>query len=1190
MSAPVDDCVAGGDHAAATPASEGAGVGALAGASPVVPALPGVKHVAPPPVPTTIVSATAASDVAVATTARERGDPDADSGFEPGEHAVAVADLADVLLTRVDVQSPELSQGLTPAEAATRLSRDGRNALTPPLGSSELCKFLAHFADIFMVMLLVAAALSFVSYAFDTAETVNLWLGVVLVAIVTLNVLIAYLQERQSSRVMGTLSTMLSTTARVVRDGVQRDVDAETLVRGDVVVLSSGNRVPADVRLFYVQDLRVEASALTGETEPVRCTVNAVGATPQDACNMVFLSSLVVQGNGWGVVVRTGDRTLIGDVARLAAATRTTPTTLEREVRRFVLFIAALALTMATTLFVVGVAQGGDVVNVFVLTFITVLVANVPQGLPATVTSALSIAAGRMQQNNVFVKRLDSVETLGSASCICTDKTGTITENRMAVQNIWDNGTFDMLHGGVTQGIASHDTSKRADTVNNARGGLGTGNDGVEQQRRRSISSGFSPAVLRGNSLHGRSAMAVIAPLGETSITRRHSRRDTLATSADAHRQRLWWCWHEHPHNALLTVACVCNEAAYDHSTVAPALLQRMPSLFTSFATMRSGSGAAPAPDGAHSQWLARQHDGKMTGNASDTAFLRYCDMIYPIEEVQARFRVLHRIPFNSDNKWALTVVQPRSASDAPACAQSGAVLGMLKGAPEVVLSMCSAHLLHGAHVPIDAAFRAQFQAAYKRFAGLGQRVLGFAMRNEEGAADQITAAAYDVPLTAFTFIGLASLADPPKRGVGDAVASCRTAGISVFMVTGDHPLTAEAIARQVGIITEPTRADVAELRGVAVDDVDDGDEDVGALVLTGTDIQALATDADWDKILSKSELVFARTLPQQKLEIVRHCQRVGHVVAVTGDGVNDSPALKAADIGVAMGRGGSAVAREAAAMLLMDDNFASIVAACKEGRVLFDNLTKTVAYTLTHLWPETVGVIINLLLGMPLGMSPLQILSIDLGTELAPAISLAYQPPEAAVMELPPRDLSRDRLVSRPLLVYAYAIVGAVEAIACVIGYLLVFADYGIPSSDLLFATSHGFMGTDGLPWVAGGRAFSHEQQQQMLSEAQSAWYGNLILCQAVHLYAARTRATTACGTLPTMIMAFGTTISVLIGALIVYAPPVQGAFGTASVHAKYFTPAAVFGAFVFALTEASKARRRVQPRTGCVAHWFAW
>jgi sodium/potassium-transporting ATPase subunit alpha len=449
----------------------------------------------------------------------------------------------------------------------------------------------------------------------------------------------------------------------------------------------------------------------------------------------------------------------------------------------------------------------------------------------------------------------------------------------------------------------------------------------------------------------------------------------------------------------------------------------------------------------------ALQGERAVEGDASETALLRWVDGAVTaagasIELLRGGFEKLHAIPFNSVNKWSLAVVADAGGGGAAIAAPQH--IALLKGAPEVVITHCT-HFLStsGVEAPIDDAFQEEWKAAYEAFGFAGERVLGFAYR--EFAAPAGGARAYSeaggvdaIPKQGLVFAGLVSLVDPPREGVAAAVARCRTASIRVTMVTGDHPITAEAIARKVGIITART---AREINTAIAEETEEGlpvvneltDVRVQAVVRAGSELRGMS-ETDWDAMLGKAEVVFARTTPEQKLEIVEHYQRLGHVVAVTGDGVNDSPALKRANIGVAMGGpGASDVAREAADIILMDNNFASIVGAIEEGRTLFDNLKKSIAYTLAHLWPELLPVFLNLALDIPLALPGLTILVIDLLIEQGPAISFAHEKAEAAVMLLPPRHMATDRLVTRTLLQYAYLLTGLPSMFTCMFAFFMV-------------------------------------------------------------------------------------------------------------------------------------------------------
>ncbi len=815
---------------------------------------------------------------------------------------------------------------------------------------------------------------------------------------------------------------------------------------GDVVRLCLGDRVPADLRIIHTSDLKTECSSLTGEPDAIAATVTAQHEAPLEARNIVFASSLVMNGEGFGVVTKTGDGSMIGSIASLAAGSgRVAETLLEAEIHRFVNFIAVAAIITAFAFFGIGMGRKRPFISTFINGFILVLVANVPEGLPATVTSCLSITAKRMASRAVLIKRTNIIESLGCATVIASDKTGTLTQNRMTVENLWYNrSVFNAYAGGRPDVLEQMASTFRRNSGGLA--GLGSGSreragSGGETTlsgaaAKRLLASlgenadGDSEATLDGGasvllrpahtlpsrrgSLDPRASGGFGAAGTDSNMTLNSFTVSAFGTATGGARVAGWPKFSAHA--KLLTIAGVCNRARYEDG---PA----------------GATGAAHAPD------------RKILGDASDAGLLRYCDKVYPVAMARRMFPKLFEIPFNSINKWSLAVVAD------PGAPQKTHIV-FLKGAPEVVLARCTEFMYNAGVRAIDDDFREEYAAAYERFGSCGERVLGFAYKviaaqKPESYGSEESAC----PTDGFVFCGLVSLVDPPRPGVAEAIVTCRAAGIKVTMVTGDHPLTAEAIARKVNIITGATQRDVAFEDGVPEESVSLHDERVEAVVVTGSQIASL-TQADWDAILSKREVVFARTSPQQKLKLVEQYQRRGEVVAVTGDGVNDSPALKRADIGVAMGsESASDVAREAADIILMDDNFASIVGAIEEGRVLFDNLKKTIAYTLAHLWPELIPIFLNLAFSFPLALNALMILTIDLLTEQGPAISLAYERAEAAVMTRPPRDVRRDRLVTAPSLWYSYIMAGVPNALICMLTYFLVYIRRGIPVSRLAYS-----------------------------------------------------------------------------------------------------------------------------------------
>ena len=1161
------------------------------------------------------------------------------------EHLKSPQELSERHQCKINLEAPDHSEGLSVAEARRRLEENGKNELTPPKQKPEWLKYLLHLADPFLLMLLAAAVLSFVAFAVQSDE-LNAYLGGVLIAIILLNGTISYLQERKTGKVMGSIGKLLPQKCMAFRGGDLKQLPASDLVVGDVIRIRGGDRIPADTRLFSVNGLKVENSSLTGESVPITATVEPDSDEQLEAHNVVFNSSMCVEGEGFGIVIRTGDDTLIGQIAKLTTSTTTQQTTLQREINRFVKFVSVLAVSMAVIFFIVGVIQDRDLLDVFVLAFVAVLVANVPQGLPPTVTSALTIAAKRMQKKNVFVKRLDSVEGFGSASCICSDKTGTLTCNVMTVQNFWFNGSFEMLNGGHIVGKHNENRSLLRPKRHRLRHLVAEGeNESSNNDSGNDEEEAKNPA---GSESEGDEEEDTIEDLPGTSIMRAPS--TGYQGRLDIHQAR---GWYTNPLEPILMVCGLCNQASFEedeekeHQTridvdespgdskhgppeaeeskeagdnapledgkntgdpKPPTKASAMRRQASAPDELKSEKGASAAEDVKRSKTgISRSHTArpagseiakqsslqvteyhdprkKVMGNASDAAMLRYCDLITPISVLRDCYRMLGNLPFNSTNKFALSVVQ---ANDLGTLVDDPSVAYVLmKGAPEIVMGKCSTYMEYGGTRSIDELFQSRFQRAYRRFAGAGQRVLGCAMAvvPAEDVQDGVPPEILEGRVKNLTFMGLVSLMDPPKDGVLEAINACHTAGIKVFMVTGDHALTAKAIAEQVGIITKPTRQDVARARGVRESEVPRDDDEIDALVVTGAELRAIKDkdDPEWDFIFSHDQLVFARTSPQQKLDIVEQCQKRGHIVAVTGDGVNDSPALKQANIGVAMGSpDASDVARDAADIVLMDDNFASIVSACEEGRLLFDNLKKSIAYTLTHLLPEILPVLLNIAFQLPLGLSPLQILSIDLGTELLPAISLAYEKAEDSIMLRPPRDMQHDHLVNRGLIVYSYLFVGVIEAITCMMAYFSVYWEHGISLSDLA-GSSEEFWSDAQRSFISNGIEFVPDEQETIADEARAAWFIALVGSQAIHIFMVRSRFAPChlrLKSLNTLTIA-GIALELALTLCIVYVPFLQDIFSTAEPPAYVWLFPFAFGIIVYFLTEylKRKARKRAK------------
>ena len=813
-----------------------------------------------------------------------------------------------------------------------RLKRDGYNELTPPKTTPEWVKFCRNLFGGFSTLLWIGAILCFLAYSIECASNDdpvedNLYLGIVLSAVVILTGIFSYYQESKSDKIMESFKNLVPQQALCIRNGEKKAIVARELVLGDVVEVKGGDRIPADLRIVQASNMKVDNSSLTGESEPQSRNADDSTTTVLEARNIAFFSTNCVEGSARGIVIRCGDNTVMGRIAALAANVDSGDSPIAQEIEHFIHIITGVAVFLGVTFFILAFILGYHWLEA-VIFLIGIIVANVPEGLLATVTVCLTLTAKRMAKKNCLVKNLEAVETLGSTSTICSDKTGTLTQNRMTVAHMW----FD-------------DKIQVSDTT--------------EDQSGANITYLDDPT------------------------------------------------WRN-----LGRVAALCNRATFLAGQEGNPILKR-----------------------------------ETAGDASESALLKCCEMMMgKVETIRGKNPKVVEIPFNSTNKWQLSVHEVEDDSR---------YLMVMKGAPERILDRCSTIMINGENVEMTDAWRKKFNDAYMELGGLGERVLGFAhmFMDEYNFPKGFS---FDVdelnfPTENLTFVGLMSMIDPPRAAVPDAVAKCRSAGIKVIMVTGDHPITAKAIARSVGIISDNnyTVEDIAEQRGIPVEQVDP--REAHAAVVNGAMLRDM-TEAEMDAIIrNHSEIVFARTSPQQKLIIVDGCQRAGQVVAVTGDGVNDSPALKKADIGVAMGIAGSDVSKQAADMILLDDNFASIVTGVEEGRLIFDNLKKSIAYTLTSNIPEITPFLVFMCFSVPLPLGTVTILCIDLGTDLLPAISLAYEQAESDIMKRNPRNKFTDKLVNERLISMAYGQIGMIQALAGFVCYICILMQNGFLPGDLM-------------------------------------------------------------------------------------------------------------------------------------------
>ncbi|CAO3698712.1 hypothetical protein G6F70_003584 [Rhizopus microsporus] len=1004
------------------------------------------------------------------------------------EHLLSAEECAAKYNTHINTKKASDSKGLTTQQAANILAETGLNQLSPPKKRHPILKYIDCVLKLFNLLLILAGILDYILLAINFQENfANTYLGAILIGVALLNAFIEFYQEQKSQALLDSFLNMVPAKCMVIRDGKMQQIDAVNLVIGDVVMVRMGDKVPADLFLFQASDLKVDNSPLTGESDPQERGPNNTQKNVFEAENIIFNGTLAVSGEGYGIVVRTGDSTVLGQIAGLTAGESKEDSPLSKEIATFVKIIASIALVTAAIFFGIGFPVNNNNISLTLNFAISVFVAWVPEGLPATVTILLTISAKRMAARNVLVKDLQGVETLGAITLLATDKTGTLTRNQMTVTYIWSCLSLRNVMDKQTM-------SEKAIQI---------------------------PGVRE-----------------------------------------------------ILNISTLNSRAKFDRVDVPVSQRQ-------------------------------------ILGDATETGLVRFAGEQFGdlFDTLPDQYPKVFEIPFNSDNKWAMTIHKMKHAN--------GDLTLYVKGAPERVLKLCDSILTESGSVPLTQEHQNAFQETYSYMAGQGHRVLAFAqvlLDGHEYPADYVfDKSQKNYPMSGMTFVGLASLEDPPKHGVREAIGKCRAAGIKVMMVTGDHPLTAEAIGRKINLMVGETKEMVAKRTGRSVEEV--SEDEYNSIVIHGDMIDGL-TDDDWDNIFSKDEVIFARTSPKHKLEIVKHAQALRHIVGVTGDGVNDAPALKKADLGIAMNISGSDVSKDAAAMILLDDNFASIIHGIEEGRLIFTNLKKSIMYTITHSMPEVIPNLLYIIVPLPLPLSAILILVIDLGFELFAALTFAWDVPETkeGLMKLPPRkpvtpdSIDRYRrylhrrqryvqydesgeevrsnvfrrmynklhelttaaywkekfektddevLVDLPLLSWAYLEIGIIEAIGCLTAYFVVLWYNGITPYDAVIMQRGASSPTNyfsngpiyALDYLtATGKLLNAEAQHRALGQAQSITYWSVMVMQMFNMFACKTRFSMPIGRY--MFSNKWTFAGILGGAslatLIVYCPPFNIPFGT--------------------------------------------
>ena len=744
--------------------------------------------------------------------------------------------------------------GLSQEEAAKRLAEIGENRIARVRRKSLMLRLGANFVNLFALLLWAASGFAYLAGMVELAGAIPL--------VIVINAVFSFWQEYRAEKAIEALERLLPPQSRVLRGGAELEVDAAVIVPGDIIILEAGGQIPADARLIEAQDFRVDNSALTGESRPAYKFDSPVEDGQEflwtEMPNLVFAGTAALSGAARGVVIATGMDTQLGNIAALTQGVAEKPSPLQREMRVVARIVAAIAFSIGLLFFLVGVLTGKLAFLNSIIFAIGMIVAFVPEGLLPTLSLSLALAVQRMAGKNALVKKLSAVETLGAATVICTDKTGTLTTSEIMVERIYMGGDLLKVTGS-----------------------------GFDLQGRLELSGApLPPSMLRSPLLN-------------------------LAT----------------------TCAVLCNNASL-------------------------------VPGGE-----------AVTGDPTEAALLVLaakagCDLA-EIHQAQPRLKVF---PFESVRKRMSTVN----------AAPGGRERCWVKGAPESLIPLCSTVTdWNGDRRPFSPGEQSQVLQTLNEFAQGGLRVLALAWK--EGGSPEATQSQVEGDLS---FLAITGMMDPPRPEVPAAIEKCRHAGVRIIMVTGDFGVTAWAVAAQIGM-------------GL----------DERFPVITGEAVSRMPEKELRRLLKRKDDMVFARTSPEEKLRIVMALRNLGQVVAVTGDGVNDAPALKAADIGVAMGKRGTEVSKEAATMVLADDNFASIVAAIEEGRAVYANIKKFITYIFNSNIPEAVPFILFILFGLPLPLNIMQILAVDLGTDILPGLALGAEPPEPGIMNRPPRSQG-DRLI----------------------------------------------------------------------------------------------------------------------------------------------------------------------------------
>ena len=902
------------------------------------------------------------------------------------------------------------AQGLSQAEALQRLARYGANQIEKIADQSLLGKLLKEFTHFFALILWLAAGLAFFAEWRDPGQGMAM-LGYAVLGVIVVNGLFSFWQEYRAEKALAALRNLLPRHTTALRDGQAVQLPVAELVPGDVVLLAAGDDVPADCRLIEAFGVRVNTATLTGESRPkardITTTSEEQVALRRD---VLHAGTSLISGEAKAMVYATGMHTEFGNIARLTQTLHEPMSPLQMEIARLSRLVALFALLLGAVFFLIGQWVGLSFWANLVFA-IGIIVANVPEGLLPTVTLSLAMATQRMAKKNALVRHLPAVETLGAASVICIDKTGTLTQNRMSIRQVFYSGAL------------------------------------------------LSPNELVPENLSGQES-----PVGASLLAKR-LRQQTGSYEWQAK-----------------GLSDDVKATAGQSGRVAAEPL---------FAIMRHCHDLRRVEQNGQTMWQ---------GDPMEVALLQGAP-------AGPAFPRIDEIPFDAERKRMSVIC------DTP----QGHVL-YCKGAPETVLPLCSEMLLQGKLAPLDDASRASLVSTQEQMTEQGLRVIALAYRKDTKREAELI------------FAGLVGLVDPPRPGVSEAIATCHVAGIRVIMITGDHPRTASALAREIGLAQQP-------------------------LAVTGDTLRGMS-DADLQLLIDEPDLLFARTSADQKMRIVQALQRRGEIVAATGDGVNDAPALRCADVGIAMGISGTDVAKEAADIVLLDDHFATIVAAIEEGRAVYDNVRKFLTYILTHNVAELVPYLAFALFKIPLPLTIIQILAIDLGTDTLPALALGAEKPDPSIMQRPPR-LRSERLLDRSLILRAYLFLGPLEAVAAMAAYFFVLHSGG---------------------WQFGSELGIHDG---LYLQGTTACLSAIVVMQMINIFLCRhpTLSAFSRGHRFNRMIAYGIVFELVLILLIDYTPWGNALFGTAPLAAEAWLFIVPFGLGMLLLEEGRKAwvRRRV-------------